>query len=211
MNTAEVNFAILGEKEACTGDFARRSGNEYLFQELALSNIQTLNETAPKKIVTTCPHCLHTIKNEYPAFGGEYLVIHHSELIAELLSSGRINCGTEIKHKVTYHDPCYLSRHNQIIDDPRSVLGAVTNNLVEMPRNSQKVFCCGAGGAQVWKEEQDGTERINANRFREAESTGSDIVAVGCPFCLQMLTDAGSDVKSAMEVKDIAEIIADQI
>ncbi len=211
LNYADINFAILGEKEACTGDFARRSGNEYLFQELALSNIHTLNEVTPKKIVTTCPHCLHTIKNEYPAFGGDYQIIHHTELIADLLSSGRIITGPEKTQKVTYHDPCYLSRHNQIIDDPRSVLGAVTDNLVEMPRHSQKAFCCGAGGAQMWKEEEDGTERINANRFREAESTGADTVVVGCPFCLVMLTDAGSDVNSAVQVKDIAEIIASQL
>ena len=178
---------------------------------MALSNIHTLNEVTPKKIVTTCPHCLHTIKNEYPAFGGDYQIIHHTELIADLLSSGRIITGPEETQKVTYHDPCYLSRHNQIIDDPRSVLGAVTDNLFEMPRHSQKAFCCGAGGAQMWKEEEDGTERINANRFREAESTGADTVAVGCPFCLVMLTDAGSDVNSAVQVKDIAEIIASQL
>jgi len=208
LNIAAINFAVLGDKEACTGDSARRSGNEYLFQELAFSNIQTLNKTAPKQIVTTCPHCLHTIKNEYPAFGGDYKVIHHTELIADLLDSGRINPGNVRTKQVTYHDPCYLSRYNQITKDPRSVLAAVSDNLVEMPRHSKKAFCCGAGGAQMWKEEQDGEERINANRFREAESTRADTVAVGCPFCLVMLTDAAGDLNSEMQVKDVAEIIA---
>jgi Fe-S oxidoreductase len=208
LNIAEINYAILGEKEGCTGDSARRSGNEYLFQELALSNIVTLNEIAPKQIVTTCPHCLHTLKNEYPAFGGDFKVIHHTELIADLLDSGRItpqNCRSQT---ITFHDPCYLSRHNQITEDPRCVLAAVSDKLIEMPRHLKKAFCCGAGGAQMWKEEQDGDERINANRFREAESTCADTIAVGCPFCLMMLTDAAGDANSEMQVEDIAEIIA---
>lgn len=208
---AGINFAVLGENEACTGDAARRAGNEYLFHELATINSSTINEVSPKKIVTTCPHCLHTIKNEYPAYGCEYPVIHHSEMIADLIKKGRINTSIKTIQKIAYHDPCYLSRHNQIIQDPRLVLKSVSSSLVEMPRSGKQSFCCGAGGAQMWKEEEQGTERVSANRYREAEKTGADTLAVACPFCLLMLGDAGNERESKMQVRDIAEIISEQL
>lgn len=213
LDKAGVNYAVLGKHEQCNGDSARRAGNEFLFNELATANVELLNEVAPKRIVTTCPHCLHTLKNEYPAFGGNYTVIHHTQFIDELLSKGRLllpsekssNNGTS---KLTYHDPCYLSRHNHITSEPRSDFGKIGLSLTEMPRHGLKSFCCGAGGAQMWKEEEHGVERINADRFREAQSTGADILAVGCPFCMIMLTDAKKAVNSEMQVLDLAELVA---
>jgi len=220
LNAAGVSFAILGQSEQCTGDSARRAGNEFLFNELASANVEILNEVAPKRIVTTCPHCLHTLKNEYPAFGGNYQVIHHTQLIEELAESGRLHLTQESKgageqtspaatlQQVTFHDPCYLGRQNQILEEPRKNLELAGSMLVEMPRHGEKSFCCGAGGAQMWKEEEEGTERVNANRFREAQATGAQTLAVGCPFCLVMLTDAGKDQGSSMQVLDVAEVIA---
>ena len=211
LNSAGVNYAVLGENEQCTGDSARRAGNEFLFNELALANVELLNEVKPKLIVTTCPHCLHTISNEYPAFGGNYQVIHHSQLINELINQGQLIIKTENNHTLTFHDPCYLGRQNDIFNDPRQILTLTQANLVEMPRNGRKSFCCGAGGAQMWKEEAEGTERINADRFQEAQKTGADQLAVGCPFCMVMLNDAKKDANSNMEVLDIAEIIVQSI
>ena len=211
LNSAGVNYAVLGENEQCTGDSARRAGNEFLFNELALANVELLNEVKPKLIVTTCPHCLHTISNEYPAFGGNYQVIHHSQLINELINQGQLKLKTENNHTLTFHDPCYLGRQNDIFNDPRQILTLTQANLVEMPRNGRKSFCCGAGGAQMWKEEAEGTERINADRFQEAQKTGADQLAVGCPFCMVMLNDAKTDANSHMEVLDIAEIIVQSI
>lgn len=211
LNSAGVNYAVLGENEQCTGDSARRAGNEFLFNELALANVELLNEVKPKLIVTTCPHCLHTISNEYPAFGGNYQVIHHSQLINELINQGQLKLKTENNHTLTFHDPCYLGRQNDIFNDPRQILTLTQANLVEMPRNGRKSFCCGAGGAQMWKEEAEGTERINADRFQEAQKTGADQLAVGCPFCMVMLNDAKNDANSNMEVLDIAEIIVQSI
>ncbi len=211
LNSAGVNYAVLGENEQCTGDSARRAGNEFLFNELALANVELLNEVKPKLIVTTCPHCLHTISNEYPAFGGNYQVIHHSQLINELINQGQLKLKTENNHTLTFHDPCYLGRQNDIFNDPRQILTLTQANLVEMPRNGRKSFCCGAGGAQMWKEEAKGTERINADRFQEAQKTGADQLAVGCPFCMVMLNDAKKDANSNMEVLDIAEIIVQSI
>jgi Fe-S oxidoreductase len=211
LNSAGVNYAVLGENEQCTGDSARRAGNEFLFNELALANVELLNEVQPKLIVTTCPHCLHTISNEYPAFGGNYQVIHHSQLINELINQGQLKLKTGNNHTLTFHDPCYLGRQNDIFNDPRQILTLTQAKLVEMPRNGRKSFCCGAGGAQMWKEEAEGTERINADRFQEAQETGADQLAVGCPFCMVMLNDAKNDANSNMEVLDIAEIIVQSI
>ncbi len=211
LNTAGINYAVLGQSEQCTGDSARRAGNEYLFSELAMANVEILNEVAPRRIVTTCPHCLHTIKNEYPSFGGNFSVIHHTQLINELIIAGRIKLKGQLgdpPSNITFHDPCYLGRQNDIFDAPRQNLRDIEINLTEMPRSSAKSFCCGAGGAQMWKEEAHGTERISANRFREAQATGADLLAVACPFCMLMLNDAGKDANSSMPVQDIAEIVA---
>jgi Fe-S oxidoreductase len=216
LNKAGVNYAVLGQREQCNGDSARRAGNEYLFTELATSNVEILNQVAPKRIVTTCPHCLHTIKNEYPAFGGSYTVIHHSQLIHELLASGQLVFPPQESRvpplaKITYHDPCYLGRHNHILAEPRSDLAALGVPFEELPRHKMKSFCCGAGGAQMWKEEEHGWEHVSANRFREAEATQADVLAVGCPFCMIMLTDAKKAANSEMQVLDIAELIAEKL
>ncbi len=213
LGKAGVNYAVLGNREQCTGDSARRAGNEYLFNELASSNVEILTEVAPKRIVTTCPHCLHTLKNEYPAFGGNFTVIHHSQFIQELLVSGKLRLnpqesGHELNMDVTFHDPCYLGRHNHIISEPRLDITGIGLSLTELPRHGLKSFCCGAGGAQMWKEEQHGLERVNANRFQEAESTGAGVLAVACPFCMIMLTDARKAANSEMQVLDIAELVA---
>jgi len=206
---AGVDFAVLGRQEQCNGDSARRSGNEYLFNELATSNVDTLNRVAPKRIVTTCPHCLHTLKNEYPAFGGSYTVIHHTQLIHELLVEGKLKLGSQdLIQNITYHDPCYLSRHNHILAAPRQDIQSIGLPLTELPRHGLKSFCCGAGGAQMWKEEEHGDERVNANRFREAMHTGAQALAVACPFCMIMLTDARKAANSDMQVLDIAELVA---
>lgn len=212
LNTAGVNYAVLGKNEACTGDSARRAGREDIFFGLASQNVEILNEVAPKRIVTTCPHCLHTIKNEYPAFGGNYQVIHHTQLINELVGAGKISMNLEGDNmKITFHDPCYLGRHNKVTDAPRDALKAAGVETVEMPRNGAKSFCCGAGGAQMWKEEEEGSARVNATRFAEAKSTGADMVAVGCPFCLTMMTDAAKGDGDSVQVKDVAEIVAERL
>jgi Fe-S oxidoreductase len=220
LNTAGVNYAVLGQNEACTGDSARRAGREDIFFGLASQNVEILNEVAPKRIVTTCPHCLHTIKNEYPAFGGNYEVIHHTHLINELVGAGKISMNLEGDNmKVTFHDPCYLGRHNGITDAPRDGLKSAGMEIVEMPRNGAKSFCCGAGGAQMWKEEEPGAIRVNAARFAEAKSTlestgpssGADTVAVGCPFCMSMMTDAAKADGGGIQVRDVAEIVAERL
>lgn len=217
LKAAGVNYAVLGEAESCTGDSARRAGNEYLFYEMAKANIETLNEVKPKRIVTTCPHCLHTLGKEYPQYGGHYEVIHHTQLLSELTAAKKISV-TKARgeiDRITFHDPCYLGRHNGIVDAPRQVLGSTDAFVVEMPRHGKQSFCCGAGGAQMWKEEEHGSgpedERVNANRYREAEQTGAQTLAVGCPFCLTMLSDAAKEGKKAMQVKDVAEIIAERL
>jgi Fe-S oxidoreductase len=210
LNAAGVNYAVLGEQEQCTGDSARRAGNEFLFNEMALANVEMLNEVNPKRIVTTCPHCLHTISNEYPAFGGNYQVIHHTQLINELIDQSRIILNAEESQTMAFHDPCYLGRQNGILIDPRQILTQTQAKLIELPRNGEKSFCCGAGGAQMWKEE-GGTERINTNRFQEAQTTGAGTLAVGCPFCMVMLNDAKKDSNSEMEVLDVAEIVVQSL
>ena len=217
LNAAGVNYAVLGKNEACTGDSARRAGREDIFFGLATQNVEILNEVVAGssrqvRIVTTCPHCLHTLKNEYPAFGGNYEVIHHTQFINELVGAGKIQLevgGEQLL--VTFHDPCYLGRHNKITDAPRDALKSAGVLTIEMPRNSAKSFCCGAGGAQMWKEEEAGTGRVNEARFAEAKSTGAETVAVGCPFCLTMMTDASKADGGRIQVKDVAEIVAEKL
>jgi len=224
LNAAGVNFAVLGKNESCTGDSARRAGREDIFFGLATQNVEILNavgaglapaQPAPARrmrIVTTCPHCLHTIKNEYPAFGGNYEIVHHTQFINELVGSGKIQLEvTKDDLKVTFHDPCYLGRHNKITDAPREALKSAGALTVEMPRHGAKSFCCGAGGAQMWKEEEAGSGRVNEARFAEAKSTGAEIVAVGCPFCMVMLTDASKADGEAVNVMDVAEIVAKRL
>jgi len=207
LSIARVDYAVLGQMEQCTGDSARRAGNEFLFNELASANVEMLNEVAPRRIVTTCPHCLHTIGNEYPAFGGNYTVIHHTQLINELITEGRLKLKTDGQASLTFHDPCYLGRQNDILIDPRNVLEKTGVEFIELPRHGRKSFCCGAGGAQMWKEEEHGEERVNAARFREVQLSGADKLAVGCPFCMVMLNDASKDAGSHIEVLDVAEIV----
>ncbi len=211
LNAAGVNFAVLGKLERCTGDSARRAGNEALFFELATANVETLNEIKPKRIVTTCPHCLHTLKNEYPDYGGHYDVIHHTQLIEELYAAGKLKSNPALTSDVAFHDPCYLGRHNQVYDAPRNALIYSGHAVTELSRHRNNSFCCGAGGAQMWKEEEHGQERVSENRFREAQATGKEMLAVGCPFCMIMLTDAAKSANSNMQVKDVAEIVAAQL
>ena len=211
LNAVGIDYAVLGREEQCTGDSARRSGNEYLFHELATSNVERLNRVAPKRIVSTCPHCVHTIKNEYPAYGGTYEVVHHSQLLQELLRSGRLQGELDpSEESVTLHDPCYLGRINGVVDAPRTALLSVGIELTEMPRNRTKSFCCGAGGAQMWKEEEHGEKRISVERIQEAQDTNVNTLAVGCPFCMIMLSDAATSEGERIEVRDIAELIADR-
>ena len=207
LQAAGVNFAVLGEQEQCSGDSARRAGNEFLFNEIAIANVELLNEVDPPRIVTTCPHCLHTILNEYPEFGGNYEVIHHSQLIDELIENGRLMIEPGSNQLLAFHDPCYLGRQNDIIDEPRRVLTRTQINLIELSRNGKKSFCCGAGRAQMWKEEAEGNIRVSAERFKEAQETNADILAVGCPFCMVMLNDAKNETESNLEILDIAEIV----
>ncbi len=212
LNAAGVNFAVLGRNEQCTGDSARRAGREDIFFGLAMGNVEILNEVAPKRIVTTCPHCLHTLKNEYPAFGGNYEVIHHTQFINELVGAGKIAlnvAGDTLQ--VSFHDPCYLGRHNGQFAAPRDALKSAGVTTVEMPRNGAKSFCCGAGGAQMWKEEEPGDAKVNAVRFAESKATGAGTLAVGCPFCLTMMVDANKADGEPVQVKDVAEIVAERL
>ena len=212
LNSAGVNYAVLGQNEQCTGNSARRAGREDIFFGLATANVEILNEIKPRRIVTTCPHCLHTLKNEYPAFGGNYTVIHHTQLINELVGAGKIQLSVKSDQlMVTFHDPCYLGRQNKITEAPRTALHDAGWVTVEMPRNGEKSFCCGAGGGQMWKEEENGTSRVNEARFAEAKSTGAGTVAVGCPFCLTMMTDAAKADDSTIQVKDVAELVAESL
>ena len=214
LQKANVDFRILGEEEKCNGDTARRLGNEYLAQMMMQENVETLNNYNVKKIVTACPHCYNSLKNEYPDFGGNFEVIHHSELINQLINDKKIELKTDsVQQKVTYHDSCYLGRYNDIYSDPRNTLTAVNGiNLVEMERNKDKGFCCGAGGGRMFLEELEG-ERINVNRTKEAVSTGASTIASACPFCMTMLTDGLKtlDKNEEIEVKDIAEIVLENL
>ncbi|HEY7716848.1 MAG TPA: (Fe-S)-binding protein [Candidatus Binatia bacterium] len=209
-NAAGVDWAVLGKAEKCTGDTARRTGNEYLFAQMAEENIAALNELKPKTIVTTCPHCFHTIANEYPQFGGNYVVKHHIEFIDELVRGGRLKLSADGSGSVTYHDPCYLGRHNGLFEQPRTLIQAASADLIEPVRNRKNSFCCGAGGGQFWKEEEAGKERVSTNRYRELKQTGAKTVATGCPFCMRMITEeaAKEEAESAMEILDVAELVA---
>lgn len=213
LHAAGVNFAVLGEAENCTGDVARRAGNEYLYQELATQNIETLNAVNPPRIVVTCPHCFHNLGKEYHQFGGNYEVVHHTELIEELIAAGKVPLDAHPKRmsNVTFHDPCYLGRHNGVIDAPRHIMERLDVSLVEMPRSKHNSFCCGAGGAQFWKEEEAGSKKVNVERYEEAKQTGAEVMAVGCPFCMQMFETAKSEVPGGPEIKDIAELIAERL
>jgi Fe-S oxidoreductase len=211
---AGIKYAVLGRNEQCSGDSARRAGNEFLFNELAQANVELLNEIVPRRIVTTCPHCLHTLKNEYPAFGGQYEVFHHSQLIQEWIANGAIQLKPQEQgepNRLAFHDPCYLGRHNGVIDAPRQVLKSGGIELVGLPRQRMQSFCCGAGGAQMWKEEEPGEQRVSANRVQEISTAGADTLAVGCPFCLIMLSDAAKETSRPMPVVDLAETVLERL
>jgi Fe-S oxidoreductase len=213
LNKVGVSFAILGKEEMCTGDPARRSGNEFLFQMMAYQNIQVLNNYEVKKIVTTCPHCFNIFKNEYPKLGGNYEVMHHTTFLQQLIDEGKLkltDSDTFKGKKITYHDSCYLGRGNGIYEAPRQVLEALDAELVEMKRCRKNGLCCGAGGSQMFKEEEPGSTRINWERSTEAIDTGASIVAAACPFCNTMLTDGvkNAEKEGAVQVLDVAELVA---
>lgn len=210
LDRAEVPYAILGTEEGCTGDPAKRAGNEFLFQMQAMQNIAVLNGYGIKRIVTTCPHCFNTLKNEYPQLGGSYNVVHHTQFINELLETGRmaIEGGPFKGRRITYHDSCYLGRANGVYEAPRMIMEKLDADLVEMKRCRSNGLCCGAGGAQMFKEAESGTKEINIERTEEALATGAEIVAVNCPFCMTMMRDGVKHFdKSQVEVMDIAELI----
>jgi Fe-S oxidoreductase len=213
LNAAKVNFAVLGTEETCTGDPAKRAGNEFLFQMQAMQNIQIMNAYNVTKVVTACPHCFNTIKNEYPELGGKYEVIHHTQLINDLLAQGKVTIkgGGGFKgRKITFHDPCYLGRANDVYEAPREVLMKLDAALVEMKRCKQTGFCCGAGGAQMFKEAEHGNKEVNIERTEEALELKPEFIATGCPFCNTMMTDGVKNFNKENEVKvlDIAELIA---
>ena len=213
MNKAGVDFGVLGTEESSSGDAAKRAGNEFLFQMQAFTNIEIMNGYNIKNIVTTCPHAYNTLKNEYKGLGGNYTVVHHTEFILKLISDGRLIIKGDLRgKKITYHDPCYLGRANNIYNQPREVIKSLGVDIVEMKRSKRKSFCCGAGGAQMFKEPENGTQDININRTEEALGLQPDIIATGCPFCNTMMTDGVKSVKEgAAEVLDIAELIVDNI
>jgi Fe-S oxidoreductase len=205
LRSADVDFAILGPRESCTGDPARRIGNEYVFQAFAEQNVETLNEAGITRIVTGCPHCFNTLANEYPDFGGRYELMHHTELLAELVRDGRIEPKTG-DAQITYHDSCYLARHNDVMADPRQLVEAV-GTPVEMERSGKRTFCCGAGGAHMWMEERGSA--INEERVRQADETGAETLAVACPFCTVMLDDGVQSVGAQMRVVDVATLLVE--
>ncbi len=213
LEKAGIKFAILGKEEMCTGDPARRAGNEFLFQMMAYNNIHTLNGYGIKKVVTICPHCFNIFKNEYPALGGNYEVMHHTTFLQQLINEGRIKLkggGAFAGKRITYHDSCYLGRGNNIYEAPREVLEAFDNELIEMKKCRSNGMCCGAGGAQMFKEEEAGTSRVNFERAEQALETGASIVASNCPFCMTMLTDGikNKEKEDSVKVLDIAEMVA---
>jgi Fe-S oxidoreductase len=212
LNKVGINYAILGKEEMCNGDPARRAGNEFLFQMMAYQNIQLLDGYGIKKIVTTCPHCFNIFKNEYPVRGGNYEIIHHATFLQQLIDEGKIKMkegGTFTGKKITYHDSCYLGRANNIYEAPRKVLEALDVELVEMKRNRSNGLCCGAGGAQVFKEEEKGRTRISTERTKEAIGTGAKVIASNCPFCMTMLSDGvkSNEKEEEVQVLDLAEMI----
>jgi Fe-S oxidoreductase len=211
LDHAGVNYSVLGKKECCTGDSARRAGNELLYQQLAGKNIATLQQVKPKLIVASCPHCMNAVGREYAQLGGEFKVIHHTEYLESLVAEGRL--ATEVSSaSVTFHDPCYLGRHQGVYDAPRNLLRVLSDDVRELDRRRENSFCCGAGGAQFWKEEEAGQERISDNRYREAQKTlaGAEhqVLAVGCPFCKSMLDSTpGKGEGESIAVKDVAELL----
>ena len=209
LNKANVSFAILGKEESCTGDPAKRAGNEFLFQMKAISNIDILNSYNVKKIVTTCPHCFNTLKNEYPELGGNYEVIHHTQLINKLIKDGKIGIsgGSFKGKKITFHDQCYLGRANNVYEAPREIIKKLDSELVEMKSCKSKSLCCGAGGAQMFKEPEKGNKDINIKRSEEALKTKSEIIAVVCPFCNIMMSDGIRSMEKYIYVLDVAQII----
>jgi len=214
LNAVGIKFAVLGTEEACTGDPARRAGNEFLFQMQAMNNIRVLNGYSIKKIVTTCPHCFNTLRNEYPELGGAYDVVHHTAFLQQLINDGKIKIkeGGPFKgKKITYHDSCYLGRANNIYEAPREVLASLDADLVEMKRCRTTGLCCGAGGAQMFKEPEKGRKDINIERSEEALRTGAGTIAVACPFCMTMMSDGikNKEKEAEVKVKDVAELIAE--
>lgn len=212
LNKASVSFAVLGAEESCSGDPAKRSGNEFLFQMQAAGNIATLNSYGVKKVVTACPHCFNTLKNEYPALGGNYEVVHHTQLLKGLLEEGRLSLqgGAYKGKKITFHDPCYLGRANGVYEAPRELIKKLDAQLVEMKNCKQKGLCCGAGGAQMFKDAEPGDKEINIARTEEALEVAPDVIAAGCPFCNTMLSDGikNKEKEAEVPVLDIAELIA---
>jgi Fe-S oxidoreductase len=207
MLAAGLDVAILGPRESCTGDPARRAGNEYLFQSFAQANVETLNGAGVTKIVASCPHCFNTLANEYPDFGGHYEVVHHSELLADLVDRGRL-APTRGETSITYHDSCYLARHNDVLDAPRDIVARIGRPL-EMARSGKRTFCCGAGGAHMWMEERG--NQINEERAREAAATGADTLAVACPFCTVMLDDGVRQTGGELRVADISTLLVEAL
>jgi len=213
LNKCDVNFAVLGAEESCTGDPAKRAGNEFTFQMQAMMNIQVLDGYQVNKIVTACPHCFNTLKNEYPELGGNYEVIHHTQLIQELINQGKLTLeggGEFAGKKITFHDPCYLGRANNVFEAPRSLIEKLDSELVEMKQCKSKGLCCGAGGAQMFKEAENGSKEINIERTEQALDVKPDIIATGCPFCNTMMTDGVKNFnkEDSVQVLDVAELIA---
>ncbi len=213
LNKCKVDFAVLGTEENCTGDPAKRAGNEFTFQMQAMMNIQILDGYEIKKIVTACPHCFNTLKNEYPELGGNYEVVHHTQLLQDLINSGRLALegGATFKgKKITFHDPCYLGRANDVYEAPRELIQKLDVELVEMKRCKTKGLCCGAGGAQMFKEAEKGDKEVNVERTEDALETNADVIATGCPFCNTMMTDGvkNFDKEQEIQVLDVAELIA---
>lgn len=215
LNHVGIKFAVLGTEESCTGDPAKRAGNEFLFQMQAINNITTLNNYSVKKIVTGCPHCFNTIKNEYPSLGGSYEVIHHTQLVQQLIDSGKLKVqgGEFLGKKITYHDACYIGRGNDIYEAPRSVIVNLDANLAEMKRSRQNGLCCGAGGAQMFKEPEKGNKDVNIERSEEALALSPDVIATACPFCMTMMTDGVKHFNKEQNIKvlDVAELAASAI
>ena len=213
LNYANVSFGVLGVEESTSGDVAKRAGNEFLFQMQALANIEVMNSYNIKKIITTCPHSFNILKNEYPDLGGNYEVYHHSEFVHDLIESKKITISqNSIEEVMTYHDPCYLGRGNNIYNQPREIIKRLSKNFIEMPRNKRNSLCCGAGGAQMFKEAEKGNAEINIVRTQEALDTKSKIIVTGCPFCNTMMSDGVKNInEGAALVKDIAEIVAESL
>lgn len=212
LNSINVDFAVLGQEESCSGDPAKRAGNEFLFQMQAISNIEVLNSYDVKTIVTTCPHCFNTIKNEYPSLGGNYKVYHHTQFLKKLLNEGRLKIkgGSYKGKKITYHDPCYLGRANNEYEAPRELITKLEAELIEMKRCKSKGLCCGAGGAQMFKDAEKGNKEVNIERTEDIKETNTEVVATGCPFCNTMLTDGAKTIEEErkISVMDISELIA---